>query len=449
MMKFVLDDMFSEAGTDVGQYLEFKKLEPLYHLDYGDIVLDVSMDVEQTISDVKELFPGNENGVVQFYEKEQRRFELLFPCLQKDYVHLRTFFHPDFIRAIPILGLGQSLFQNLGRYFSDDRLKMAFSFQSKYLGMSPWECPAAFTLIPYVERKYGIFHVTGGLNAISGAMATVAEENGAHIQTGTPVKEIITEDGHARGVLLESGEIDYADQTIINADFGYAMTHLFKPGVLKKYTRENVARKKYSCSTFMIYLGVARKYDLAHHNIYFSNDYEGNVQDIFSAMRISDDPSFYLQNACVTDPSLAPPGKSTIYILVPMPNTMSGIDWAREKDSFKEKILDLVVARTPMKDLREHIEVEKVITPADWEQELNVYAGATFNLAHNLQQMLYFRPRNEFEEVANCYLVGGGTHPGSGLPTIYESGRITANLISKKYGIPFSKPENLYDDVNR
>ncbi len=199
----------------------------------------------------------------------------------------------------------------------------------------------------------------------------------------------------------------------------------------------------------MIYLGVARKYDLAHHNIYFSNDYEGNVQDIFSAMRISDDPSFYLQNACVTDPSLAPPGKSTIYILVPMPNTMSGIDWAREKDSFKEKILDLVVARTPMKDLREHIEVEKVITPADWEQELNVYAGATFNLAHNLQQMLYFRPRNEFEEVANCYLVGGGTHPGSGLPTIYESGRITANLISKKYGIPFSKPENLYDDVNR
>ena len=183
---------------------------------------------------------------------------------------------------------------------------------------------------------------------------------------------------------------------------------------------------------------------MAHHNIYFSKDYEGNVRDIFSNMRISDEPSFYLQNASVTDSTLAPPGKSTIYILVPMPNNMSGIEWAVEKDAFKEKILDLVVARTPMKDLRQHIETEKVITPADWEQERNVYTGATFNLAHNLLQMLWFRPRNEFEEVKNCYLVGGGTHPGSGLPTIYESGRITANLISKKYGLPFNKPSVLY-----
>ncbi len=444
MMKFILDEMFSEAGKDVSRYLGFRKLEPMYHLDYGDLVLDPTTDIAKTTSDVKQLFPGNEDGVAQFYDKEQHRFELLFPCLQKDYVHFWTFFHPDFIRAIPILGIGRSLFQNLGRYFKDDRLKMSFSFQSKYLGMSPWECPAAFTLIPYVERKYGIFHVTGGLNAISAAMAQAAAENGAAIHLSSPVKEIITENGRATGVLLASGGTDTADEVIINADFGYAMTHLFRPGLLKKYTPESVAKKKYSCSTFMIYLGVDKKYDMAHHNIYFSKDYEGNVRDIFSNLRISDDPSFYIQNASVTDTTLAPAGKSTIYILVPMPNNMSGIDWAKEREAFKEKILDLVVARTPMKDLRQHIEAEKVITPADWENQHNVYTGATFNLAHNLLQMLYFRPRNQFEEVLNCYLVGGGTHPGSGLPTIYESGRITANLISKKYGLPFNKPSQLY-----
>jgi phytoene desaturase len=444
MMKFILDEMFSEAGKDISNYLEFHKLEPMYHLDYGDMVLDPSTDVAKTTKDVKLLFPGNEDGVAKFYDKEQHRFELLFPCLQKDYVHFTTFFHPDFLRAIPILGVGRSLFQNLGRYFNNDRLKMSFSFQSKYLGMSPWECPAAFTMIPFVERKYGIFHVTGGLNAISNAMAKVAVENGARIHLGTPVKEIITEQGCAKGVLLASGETDYADDIIINADFGYAMTHLFRSGILKKYTPANVAKKKYSCSTFMIYLGVDKKYDMAHHNIYFSKDYEGNVRDIFSNMQISDEPSFYLQNASVTDPTLAPPGKSTIYILVPMPNNMSGIDWAKEKDTFKAKIIDLVIARTPMKDLREHIETEKVITPMDWEQERNIYTGATFNLAHNLLQMLYFRPRNEFEEVKHCYLVGGGTHPGSGLPTIYESGRITTNLISKKYGVAFNKPSILY-----
>jgi phytoene desaturase len=310
--------------------------------------------------------------------------------------------------------------------------------------MSPWECPAAFTLIPYVERKYGIYHVTGGLNAISAAMAEVARENGVEIHLGSAVKEIITEKGRATGVLLASGKTDYADNIVINADFGYAMTHLFRPGLLNKYKPENVARKQYSCSTFMIYLGVDKKYDMPHHNIFFSKDYEGNVKDIFNNNKISDEPSFYLQNACVTDPTLAPPGKSTVYILVPMPNNTSGIDWEKEKDGFKEKMLDLVVARTPMKDLREHIEIERIKTPLDWEHDHNIYFGATFNLAHNLMQMLYFRPRNQFEELSNCYLVGGGTHPGSGLPTIYESGRITANLISDKYGVPHNKPSKLY-----
>ena len=444
MMKFILEEMFTEAGKDLVNYLKLHKIEPMYHLDYGDIQLYPSTDVVKTTDEVKRLFPGNEGGVAEFYKKEKHRFNLLFPCLQKDYVHFRTFFHPDFIRAIPILGVGESLFQNLGHYFQDDRLKMSFSFQSKYLGMSPWECPAAFTLIPYVERKYGIYHVTGGLNAISAAMAEVARENGVEIHLGSAVKEIITEEGRAKGVILASGKTDYADNVVINADFGYAMTHLFRPGLLKKYKPENVARKKYSCSTFMIYLGVDKKYDMPHHNIFFSKDYEGNVKDIFNNNKISDEPSFYLQNASVTDPTLAPDGKSTIYILVPMPNNISGIDWEKEKKAFRDKMLDLVVTRTPMKDLREHIEMERIKTPLDWEHDHNIYFGATFNLAHNLMQMLYFRPRNEFEELRNCYLVGGGTHPGSGLPTIYESGRITANLLSDKYGVPHNKPSKLY-----
>lgn len=446
MMSFVLEEMFSEAGKRLTDYLDLRRIEPMYHLDYRDITVDPYSDEQKTIEDVRRIFPGNEQGVEAFYAREKHRFKRLFPCLQKDYVHFWTFFHPDFLKAIPILGLGESLFQNLGRYFRDDRLKMSFSFQSKYLGMSPWECPAAFTIIPYVERQYGIFHVIGGLNAISAAMAKVARENGAVIRTGTPVREILTEGGRATGVLLVTGEEEYADEVVINADFGYAMTHLFRQGVLRKYTPEVVARKQYSCSTFMIYLGVDKQYDLPHHNIFFSRDYEGNVQDIFKNLRLTADPSFYLQNASVTDPTLAPAGKSTVYILVPVPNTTAPVDWEKEKGPFRDRILDLVMERTPMKDLRSHIEVEKVVTPADWEKEYCIYRGATFNLAHSLRQMLYFRPRNEFEDLKNCYLVGGGTHPGSGLPTIYESGRISANLISQKYGIPYNKPSTRYMD---
>ncbi len=145
----------------------------------------------------------------------------------------------------------------------------------------------------------------------------------------------------------------------------------------------------------------------------------------------------------MTDPTLAPEGKSTIYILVPVANLKANIDWEKEKDAFKERVLDEVVKRTEMKDLRENIEVEKIYTPDTWRDDLNVYYGATFNLGHNLQQMLYFRPRNRFECLDNVYLVGGGTHPGSGLPTIYESGRISSNMISKKYGVLYTDPTKL------
>ncbi|MEM4598769.1 MAG: phytoene desaturase family protein [Candidatus Diapherotrites archaeon] len=443
MMKFILEEMFEEAGKKAKKYLKFVEIEPLYHLDYGDIELFPSKEMEKNIEEAEKYFPGSGESVKEFYKKEKRRYELLFPCLQKDYTSFLEFFSWRFIRAIPILGIRQSLYQNLSTYFKDERQKMAFAFQSKYLGMSPWECPAGFTMIPYVERKYGIYHVIGGLNAISAAMAKAAEENGAKIRLSTPVKEIIFSGRKAVGVLLSNGKKDFADEVVINADFGYAATNLFPKGFLKKYSKEKLEKKRLSCSTFMIYLGLDKVYDLPHHNIYFSKDYEGNVEDIFKNMKLPEEPSFYVQNASLVDSTLAPKGHSTIYILVPVPNNRAKINWAKEKTKFRNKIIKLFSKRAKIGDLEKHIKAEMIITPEDWEKKYNVYKGATFNLAHNLSQMLYFRPRNKFEEAENCWLVGGGTHPGSGLPTIYESARITANLISKKHGISYKEPTSL------
>ncbi len=231
---------------------------------------------------------------------------------------------------------------------------------------------------------------------------------------------------------MENGEKKYGDYIVINADFANAMTKLVDEKFRKKYNNIKLQKMKYSCSTFMIYLGVNKIYDIPHNGIFFSQDYQKNVNEIVKTKVLSEDPSFYIQNATVTDKTVAPEGKSTIYILVPVPNTTSGINWEKTKDSFKEKIFDLVEERAGLKDIREHIEVEKIFTPEDWENEKDVFNGATFNLGHNISQMLYWRPHNEFEEFENCYLVGGGTHPGSGLPTIYESGRISAELIIKK-----------------
>ncbi|NLF40660.1 phytoene desaturase [bacterium] len=443
MMNFVLKDVFNEAGRKVEDYLQFRRLEPMYRLAFDDLEVLPTTDRDGMFEAVRRLFPGNEHGYHAFLERERKRFEYMFPCLQKDYSSFSSLFCAPLMKALPHLSLGRSLFSNLGRYFSAERLKLSFTFQAKYLGMSPWECPAAFTILPYVEHAYGVYHVIGGLNAISLAMARVAGELGCAVHTGTRVASLMRDGRRVTGVELEDGTRAHADEVIINADFAHAMSTLVPPGVLRKYSVGNLRKRRYSCSTFMLYLGLDTRYILPHHNVFFARDYRANVADIFEARRLSDDISFYVQNASVTDSTLAPEGHSTIYVLVPVPNNTSGIDWAREKTRFRDLVLDSIARRTEMKDIRSHITAEKVITPADWEDEHGVFLGATFNLAHTIGQMLYFRPRNRFEELRNCWLTGGGTHPGSGLPTIYESARITANLICESHGVPFVPPAGL------
>jgi len=247
-------------------------------------------------------------------------------------------------------------------------------------------------------------------------------------------------------VQLGNGETFMADEVVLNADFAYAMNNLIAPGVLRKYAPERLAEKRYSCSTFMLYLGVDKIYrELPHHTIVFADDYRSSIGAIFETKELTEDISFYIRNSSVTDPQVAPEGMSGLYVLVPVPNQKSGVDWELERTAFRNRVIQKIVAHTPLKDLESHIVAERAITPLDWEQNRNVYLGATFNLAHTMTQMLYFRPHNRFEEIDNMFLVGGGTHPGSGLPTIYESARISANLISQKYGVPFNKPSNLME----
>ncbi|MCX7831148.1 MAG: phytoene desaturase family protein, partial [Acidobacteria bacterium] len=278
--------------------------------------------------------------------------------------------------------------------------------------------------------------VKGGLSQISLAMAKAIEELGGKIYRDTKVKEIIVENGCAKGVKTESNEPFYSDEVIVNADFGYAATNLFPKNSLKKYSEKKLQKKLYSCSTFMLYLGLDKSYSLPHHNIIFSKNYKKYINEIAEHKEVTDDISIYLRNASISDETIAPKGMSNIYILVPVANLKSNIDWNR-KNEFRNLVIKTIEEKLQLKDFEKHIVFEKQLTPKDWEQKYNVYLGATFNLGHNLMQMLYFRPHNKFEEVDNCYLVGGGTHPGSGLPTIYESGRITANWISKKYKVKF------------
>lgn len=437
LMKGVLDEMFELCGKNSADYLEFVRLDPMYRLLFDDRSIDIYSDPEKMRRELRRVFPDSPGDYDRFLLNEGKRFRALYPCITRDYSSLKSFLSLDLIKALPKLAVQHSVFSNLGRYFQEEKMRLIFSFQSKYLGMSPWQCPALFTMLSYLEHRYGIYHVKGGLNRIAAAMADVVIEQGGAIHTDTPVKSLIVKNNTVTGVRLEDGSEILADEVVVNADFAYAMSQLVEPGILKRYSTENLKKKEYSCSTLMLYLGLDKRYDIPHHNIVFAGAYRQNVDNIFRYKTLSEDFSFYVQNACVSDDSLAPPGKSTLYVLVPMPNNQSDIDWPTQQAQMRDRVLAALGDRLGLNDIREHIEYEKIITPQNWQADEHVYLGATFNLSHKFSQMLYWRPHNRFDELERCYLVGGGTHPGSGLPTIYESARISSGMICQKYGVEF------------
>jgi phytoene desaturase len=432
--KFCLDEIYAETGRNSGDHLDFVDLNPMTRLSWGDTSLHTYSDTDRMATELERVFPGSSGGFRRYMVEQGDKFRSIYPCLQHPYHKLSAFLRPTLLKALPHVLTRRSVHEVLGDYFEDERLKLAFTFQAKYLGMSPWHCPALFSILSFTEYKYGVFHVQGGLNRISHSMAEVFGELGGELRLQSPVKQLLHKGRVLSGAELENGERISADAVIVNADYGHAATRLFGG---HNVPEEKMRRRKFSCSTFMLYIGLDTIYpDEPHHHILFADDYRANVADIQSERHVSEDMSIYIRNSCVIDPHVAPPGQSGLYILVPTINTRHGFDWENHKEEYADKILERIERRTGMKDLRSRIIAKRIISPADWESS-SIFMGATFNLAHTLTQMLYFRPHNRYCGFDNCYLVGGGTHPGSGLPTIYESGRISANLVCDRFNTPY------------
>ncbi|OWK40577.1 phytoene desaturase family protein [Fimbriiglobus ruber] len=431
----VLERIFKLIGRDLHTEIPMARLDPQYRIVFGDAGGDLlcTPDMARMEAAVAKLSPADAGNVRRFVDENRVKLEQFRPTLESPFLGWRDLLSWDLVKLLPVLKPWKSVESELRRYFSDPRVRLAFSFQSKYLGMSPFNCPSLFTILSYLEYDFGVWHPYGGCSAVSEGMARVARELGAEITVGEEVKEVLFEGRRAVGVKTDRGEYR-ADAVVINADFATAMRKLIPDRLRKRWTDAKVERKRFSCSTFMMYLGIEGRYDdLAHHTIYTANDYVGNLDDIERGHRLTADTSFYVQNACVTDPSLAPPGHSTLYALAPVTHRHPNVDWSRETAGFRANVLKQL-GKIGVTDIERRIRFEKIVTPADWENSYEVYKGATFNLAHNLGQMLHLRPRNRFEDVDGVYLVGGGTHPGSGLPVIYESARITTRLLLKDLG---------------
>jgi phytoene desaturase len=431
----VLAEIFQACGRQLEDEVPMVRLDPQYRIAFGaggDLL--ATPDVERMERAVAALSPADAGSFTRFMEANRRKFERFAPFLQQPFESWLDLASPDLVRLMPMLKPWKSLDAELGTFFSDERVRLAFTFQSKYLGMSPFRCPSLFSILSFLEYEHGVYHPLGGCGEVSSVMARIAGEMGVEIHYDEPVTKLRFDGRRVIGAETTEGSYD-ADATVMNADFARSMTRLVPDRLRRRWNDRAIASKRYSCSTFMLYLGIEGRYDdVPHHTIYLSEDYKENLADIEKRHVLTKDPSMYVQNACVTDPSLAPEGMSTLYLLVPVTHRHPNVDWRREAAGFRERTLDQL-DKIGLPGVRDRIRYEKMVTPDDWQDGYEIYRGATFNLSHDLGQMLHKRPHNRFEDLDGCYLVGGGTHPGSGLPVIYSSAKITTQLLLDDLGI--------------
>jgi phytoene desaturase len=425
-----LREIFHLCGFDLDREVDLIRLDPQYRLQFEDGTrLDATPDIEQMEAQIAAIAPADALRFRAFLTESRRKLIAFRPAFRRAFEGPTDLLAPEIRRALPLLAPWRSVDQELQRYFADPRIRIAFSFQSKYLGMSPFKCPSLFTILSFLEYEYGVFHPRGGCGAVMTAMADVAERMGVKLRLGEPVEEILIEAGRAVGVRTQTGSIG-ADAIVLNADFAQAMTTLVPDRQRRKWRDRKIEKARYSCSTFMMYLGIEGRIDaLPHHTIYLTDDYRQNLTEIEAGKVLSRNPSLYVQNATPTDPSLAPRGCSTLYVLVPVPHRSAEISWD-DVPGYRARVL-AQLTKLGVPDLENRIRIERIVTPHDWESEQNIFRGATFSLRHSMDQMLHNRPHNRFEDIDGVYLVGGGTHPGSGLPVIFQSALISTGLMEQ------------------
>jgi phytoene desaturase len=438
----VLREIFADAGYDLDREVPMKRLDPQYRLVFGDGgQIDATANVERMERQIAAICPQDAIEFKNFLTHNRKKLASFLPVLETPFEKWSDLLRPEMLKLLPLMKPWLSLDGDLKAHFKDERIRLGFSFQSKYLGMSPFRCPSLFSILSFLEYEHGVFHPIGGCGAVTSAMARIAKEMGVEVLTEEPVEEILIDGGaghrgrgKAVGVRTSKRRLQ-ADAVVVNADFADAMRKLVPGKYRRKWSDKKIASKTYSCSTFMMYLGLDGRYDdVAHHTIYLAENYRQNLRDIEEAHRLSENPSFYVQNASVTDPTLAPKGQSTLYVLLPVTHESEHVHWAHETARFRELAIRQM-ERIGIRDVERRIRTEKILTPSGWRDEFGLLKGATFSMKHSLDQMLHLRPHNRFEDVDGMYLTGGGTHPGSGLPVIFQSARISSKLLLEDLGM--------------
>jgi len=425
---YLIEELFTLAGRRMADYVELFPVDPFYRILFDDgSAFEYSGDPERMRAEVRRLSPDDVAGYEAFMEKSRRIFE-------KGYLELGhvPFLTPwSMARAVPSLIRLECYRSVLGlvrRHIRSHRLQQVFSFHPLLIGGDPQHAPAIYALICHLERTWGVHFARGGMGAVVRGLARLLEELGVETRLNAPVAEITVDAGRARGVRV-NGESIAADLVVCNGDVSWTYQHLIDPRHRPSNSDRRLRRRHYSMSLFLVYFGTDRTYpELTHHSIVLGPRYEGLLDDIFRKRRLAPDMSLYLHAPTRSDPSLAPPGCETFYVLSPVPNLKADLDWPAIRERYRDAVYERL-EQTCVPDLRRHLVTEKLFTPNDFESDLSSYLGAAFSFEPTLTQSAYFRGHNLCPDIANLYFVGAGTHPGAGVPGVLSSARVTDSLI--------------------
>lgn len=433
LMPEVLAETFAACGRRLEDYLTLQRCDPNYRIHFRD-GSDVTFTTELTAmsGELERLEPGSFRRYLAFLAQGKVQYQTsLDHFVGRNFDHLGQFLTPSSLRGVFAVRAHRRMYPEVSRFFKDPRLRAAMSFQTMYLGISPYESPAVYGLLPYTELAMGIWYPRGGLYALPLALARLCDELGVTIRYGETVERIDVAGGRARGLVLADGRRVDADVVLCNADLPWAYRHLLDP---RETVLPRADKLRYTSSAFMLYLGVSRRYpQLLHHNVFFGADYRTSFDDIFKRFRIPADPSFYVNVSSRTDPALAPSGCDGLYVLVPVPHRHDALDWSVEGPKLRAQVLRRL-AEIGCDDVERSIVVERRFTPDDYETILNLDKGSAFGLSHNFFQVGPFRPANQDRNVPNLFFVGASTQPGTGLPMVMLSARLVTERITRFAG---------------
>jgi phytoene desaturase len=436
VMKEIFEETYQAIGKNINERLEFVQLDPNYRVYFhDDSYFDLYSNMAKLAREVEKIEDGSAERLFNFIGTSAKKYELGMKFVDRNYDRITDLANPQSLAEMISTKSHQNLYRQVSNIFQDnDKLAKAFSFHSMFLGLSPFDALAMYSLITYADLALGMWFPKGGIYRIVEDMVSLAEEMGVTIRTNAPVAEIIIRGGKVTGVQLESGEQIKADIVVSNADLPYTYRTLINGNAPKDYSARRLDRMKYACSGYILYLGVDRIYPhMQHQSLYFTENYKANLDAIFNDKVLPEEPSFHLSIPTVTDPSLAPEGHSAIYVLAPMPNLSADIDWDQTSPIVRKQLLDQL-ERIVDPDIRSHIVWEREYCPTDWENDVNAVLGTAFgSLSQGFLQSSYFRPHNKSKNTDGLYFVGQSTYPGIGMPMVHVSAKLVTERILEEW----------------